>query len=109
MDEVAQQIALRRGVERDDDGAELGQAPDGPEERRAVGHHDRDVIAPPDAERAEALGIAVGPGFEIGVAVALVAPEQERSVADTRGLVGKHVGDGAVFEFVVVHRGHTPR
>ena len=81
-DEIPQQFAARRGVERHRHRAELGQAPDRPDEFRAVRHHHGDMVALADAELAKAVGVTVGKIVRLRIGIALLAKDQPGPIAD---------------------------
>ena len=83
-DEISQQLAARRGIERHRHRAELAETPDGPDEFRAIRQHDRDMVALADAELAKAIGVAVGKIVRLRIGIALLAEDQPGPVADAR-------------------------
>src|SRR6476661_8777159 len=75
-DEVPQQLATRRGVERYRHNTELAETPDRPDEFGAVRKHDGDMVALSNAVLEKSICVTVRKFVRLLIGVALLAKDK---------------------------------
>ena len=91
LDEIPQQLALGRRVDRNRDGTDFSQSPHDEKEVRTVGQHHRHVLAFRYPQRAEAVGVTVRHLVQVCIRVTGVLPEEPGLGAIPLRLIGQQV------------------
>jgi hypothetical protein len=103
---VAEELALRGVVDGHADGAELAEGEHREQVLGAVLHHDRNVVAGPDAGSAQPGSQLVRKALDIGVGVDVVTEEQVGPLAVAPRDVRKDAADRALLERVDLELSH---